>query len=481
MRVNQCFQQTPGLNFFTEDQLEQLHLATLEVLERVGVKVYEKESLTLLGDGGARITDNLAKIPAWMVQRALATAPRKVMLSSRDGGRALSLEKDNIYYGTGSDTPYVIDLDSGRRRRAVKQDAVNATIVSDALDHIDFVMSMALASDVPAEVSDLHHFAAMVLHTAKPICFTAHRRQGLEVIIEMARVAAGGARALAERPFIVLYAEPTSPLQHTREALEKLVTCARERVPVIYAPAVMCGATGPVTTAGSVVVANAEILAGLVIHQLAAEGAPFVYGGGTPPMHMATSICSYGGPERDLGCVSLVRLARYYHLPVFTTAGCSDAHVFDQQAGLEAGFNLLISGLAGGNLIHDLGYIGVGMISSLEHLLLCNEGAGAVKYLLRGVEINPVTLALDLIEKVGPGGQYITEKHTLDHFRGQMYHTRLLNRLNYDSWLAEGGLSFGERANAAVKRILEQHRPPGLAPGAVREIEALIHRAENEV
>lgn len=481
MHVNQNFQQTLGLNFFTEDQLEKLHFATLDILERVGVRVFEEEALLLLKEGGARVEGNLVKIPAWMVQEALVTAPARVSLATREGKRALSLEKGNIYYGTGSDTPFTIDLETGLRRPAVKEDVAAATLLSDALENIDFVMSLGLASDVPPAISDVHQFEAMTLNTSKPVCFTAHGREGLLDIIEMARAAAGGKEALLERPYIVLYDEPTSPLLHSREAVEKLLTCADERIPVIYVPAVMSGATGPVTIAGGVVVANAEILSGLVMHQLRAKGAPFVYGGGVPPMHMATSICSYGAPERDLGCVSLVRLAQFYNLPVFTTAGCSDAHSFDQQAGMEAGFNILISGLAGGNLIHDLGYIGVGLISSLEHLLLCNEAAGMVKFLLKGVEISAETLALELIEKVGPGGNFVAEKHTFDHFRQHMHFSRFLSRQNYDGWLAEGGKTFGEVANAEVKKLLQTHQPPALKPEALKEIKEIVERSKKRV
>ena len=478
MHVNQLFQQTLGLNLYTTDQLKRLHLATLDILERVGVRVFEKEALQLLADGGAHIKDNLVKIPAFMVQEALNSAPARVALASRTGARALSLESGNIYYGTGSDTPFTIDLETGQRRPAVKLDVANAALISDALEHIDFIMSLGLASDVAPAASDVHQFEAMTLNTPKPVCFTAHGRAGLLDIIEIARVAAGGKEALSENPYIVLYNEPTSPLQHSREALEKLITCACEGVPVIYAPAVMSGATGPVTLAGSIVVANAEILSGLVIHQLKAKGAPFVYGGGIPPMHMATSICSYGAPERDLGCISLTRLSQYYNLPSFTTAGCSDAQSFDQQAGLEAGFNILISGLAGGNLIHDLGYIGVGLISSLEHLLLCNEAAGMVKFLLKGVPIDDETLALNLIEKVGPGGNFVAEQHTFDHFRQHLYFSKLLSRDNYDGWQAKGSKTFGAVATEAARALLKTHQPPALPPAETAEIKKITRRSE---
>ena len=477
MRINTVHQMTLGLNILTEDQLDRVHFSTLEVLERVGVKVYEPEALELLHGAGARVDGNLVKIPAWMVQQALFTAPSRVALAARDGSKALSLEKGNIYYGTGSETPFTIDLDTGERRRPVKRDVENAARLADSLENVDFVMALALPADVPLQSADIHQFEAMTLSTTKPICFTAYDRRSLQDMIEISRLAVGGAEALRERPNLVHYAEPTSPLLHTKEALEKLLTCAAEHVPVIYATCVMLGATGPVTMAGALVVANAEILSGLVIHQLKTPGAPFVYGGGIPPMDMATSICSYGAPERDLGCISLVRLSQYYNLPSFTTAGCTDAHRFDQQAGMEAGFNLLISGLAGGNLIHDLGYMGVGMTTCLEFLLLCNEAAGAVKHLLRGVEVNSETLALDLIERVGPGGHYLGEAHTVKYFRREMYFPKTLNRENYDSWMASGGQTFGEKANARVKEILKAHISPPLPPEVEKEIRKIAARS----
>ncbi len=462
-----------GLVNLTSTQMEQLHLAALNILEQVGVKVCEPEALELLRAAGARISGDLVKIPNWMVQHALQTAPCTIAIYDRGGSRAMILEKEKIYFGTGSDTPYIIDIDTGRRRKAVKQDTINATIITDALENIDFVMSMARASDVPGTRTDRHHFEAMTLNSTKPIIFDAHNRQGLLDIIEMAALAAGGRERLTEKPYIIHYTQPSSPLVHTGDALQKLLTAAGERIPVVYAAAVMCGATGPVTTAGAIAQANAEVLSGLVIHQLKARGAPFIYGGGTPSLNMITSVCSYGDPQSLLGWISLVQMANYYNLPNFTLAGCSDAHTFDQQAALEAGLSLLITGLAGGNLIHDLGYIGAGLTCSLEYLVLCNEGAGMVRYITGGVDINHDTLALDVIEQVGPGGHFLTEQHTLDHFRSQMHFTRLLNRNTYDNWRAAGSKGLDRSTNEMVKEILQWHEVPPLAPETEKAIKEL--------
>ncbi|MGM0688658.1 MAG: trimethylamine methyltransferase family protein [Bacillota bacterium] len=480
MHVNKTAQNTLGLNIMTEDQLERLHNSTLYILERVGVKVFEPESLSLLSAAGAKVAGNLAKIPAWMVQEALQTAPKVVSLTARDDSKVMILEKGHIYYGSGSEVPFTIDLESGERRKVLRTDVCNSSRLTDTLDNIDFVMSLGLISDVPVDTSDLYQFEAMLTNTTKPVLFTCYNRRNLESIISMAALAAGGKERLRDKPGLALYAEPTSPLVHSREALEKLLTCAEERIPLIYATTPMLGATGPVTAGGAVVVANAEILSGLVIHQLKARGAPFIHGGGIPPMHMGTSICSYGGPERDRGCIALVRLSQYYGLPSFTTAGCTDAHTFDQQAGMEAGFNLVVAGLAGGNLIHNLGYMGVGMTSCLEHLLLCNEAVGAVKNLLCGIEVDEEYLALDLIEKVGPGGHYLAEEHTMSHFRKELYFPKVLNRKNYDAWKAEGGKTFGQSANEYIKTILGSEHSAVLPLEIEKEIRKIIIDRDQE-
>ncbi|MDZ4133148.1 MAG: trimethylamine methyltransferase family protein [Dethiobacteria bacterium] len=470
MHVNKTEYSALGMNIMTDDQAERIHNGTMQILERVGVKVFEPEALELLREGGARVDSDLVKIPSWLVQDALQSVPRVVSLYTRAGLKAMNLEKGRIHYGAGSEVPFTVDLDNGQRRKVLKTDVHNSARLIDALDNIDFAMSLGLISDVPVETSDVYQFEAMLLNTQKPILFTCYNRRNLDCIIEMASLAVGGKEKLKEKPNIALYAEPTSPLVHSREALEKALTCAAEGIPLIYATTPMLGATGPVTVAGSLVVANAEILSGLVIHQLKAKGAPFIYGGGIPPMHMGTSICSYGGPERDRGCIALVRMSQYYGLPSFTTAGCTDAHTFDQQAGMEAGFNIAIAGLAGGNLIHDLGYMGVGMISCLEYLLLCNEVVGAIKNLIRGIAVDEEHLALDLIEKVGPGGHYLAEEHTMKHFRDELYFPEVLNRKNYDAWSADGSIIYSEAANTRVKELLEGHRVDQLSAETVMKI-----------
>jgi len=474
MRVNTRYQNTAGINTISYDQFEEIHLATLEVLDRVGVNVFDQEALELLKKAGARVDGHRVHIPAGMVKKALASAPCRVPVSNRNGERAMFLEKGRSYYGTGSDTPYTIDVETGKRRESTKQDVVNSTRITDFLPNIDFIMSLALASDVPSEDSYVHQFEAMLLNTTKPIVYTAANLRDLKDIVKIAEIVAGGEEELASRPNMVLYNEPSSPLQHTKEALQKLLYLAHKQLPIVYIPAVMMGGTGPVTAAGSIVIANSEVLSGLVIHQLKAEGAPFIFGGGVPPLDMRTTLCSYAAPEEHFNCAVLVQMAQFYDLPVFTTAGCSDAQVFDQQAGMEAGFNLLSSTLAGGNLIHDLGYIGAGMTASMEMLVLCDETVGMAKHFAKGIEITPETLAVDLIEKVGPGGNFFSEKHTLQNYKKHLWHPELLNRRSYDAWEEAKSGTFDQRANRKVKDILESHTPQELPEKVVQRVKQVV-------
>lgn len=480
MRSNYSVYATPQFRVLSDGQIENIHLATLEILRRTGVLVFDDQALALLQQAGAEVDGNRVRIPAGLVERALASAPPCVTVCDRDGQPAMYLEDRRAYYGTGSDTPYVIDLHTGQRRKAVKADVANMARVCDALPHIDFIMCMGLASDVTSPISDRHHFEAMVTNTGKPIVFTAWNLEGLRDIVEMAEAVAGGAEALRRNPFAVLYAEPSSPLQHSRDAVAKLLYMAEKGLPIIYTPGLMMGASGPVTLAGALAQANAEILSGLVMSQLRQEGAPFIYGGATALMEMRTTIICYVAPEFLLNTAALTDMAHHYRLPMFSFAACSDSQVFDQQAGLEAGLWTLLAALSGGNLCHDVGYIGSGLTACFEMLLLGNETVGFLKRFMQGVQVNEETLALDVIDRVGPGGHFLGEEHTRRHFRESWYPS-LVDRNNYDTWVEKGSLTLGERANRQVRQILETHQPEPLPEEVQQKLSDIIRRAEERV
>lgn len=469
---------SPHLRFFGDDQLDQIHFATLEILERVGVQVDEPEALELLATGGAFVEGNRARIPSWMVEDAVRTAPSRVALANRDGKRTLFLEKNQPYFGPGSDLPYTIDIYTGRRRHTLKSDVENAAKVADALPNIDFMMSLGIATDVPAAVSDLHQFEAMVTYTKKPVIFTAHHRQGLLDILEMAAVVAGSMTALRQNPFVVCYAEPISPLHHSPEGTQKLLTCAERGIPVVYTPGLMAGATGPVTLAGAVATANAELLSGLVIHQLKKKGAPFIYGGVATIMDMKTTLLPYGSPEWHMNSVVLTQLSRKYGLPVFSTGGCTDSCALDGQAAIEMTYSLLLAGLSGANLIHDVGYLEAGLTQSLTALVMCDEIIDLVRRIIRSYEINPETLAVDVVEEVGPSGHFVTHEHTNRYFRQELWMPRLFDRRRWAEWSANGSKTLEDRAAEVARQILERSQEQALGGAVAAEMKTIIAAAE---
>lgn len=460
---------TPGLRVLSESQKGAIHQATLELLRRTGVEVLVPEIRELLARAGCWLDGERVRIPPHLVDWAIRTAPSRVVLCDRDGNPALFLEGRKGYYGTGSDTPFVLDPESGERRRAVLADVANVARIVDALPNIDFIMCMGLASDVPEEFSDLYHFRAMAANTRKPIVYTAWNRSNLEVILSMAEAIAGGPEALRRNPFCALYSEPISPLTHARESGEKLLAIAARGLPVVYTPGMMLGASAPVTIAGALVQANAEQLSGLLICQLVREGAPVVCGGGILAMDMAQGLISYAAPEFMLAMSALSEMCHRYELPIFSFAGCSDAKVFDQQASAEGALWMLVSALSGGNLIHDVGYIESGLTASYEMLVAMDEIAGLVRRFLQGAPVVDETLALDVIDRVGPGGHFLAEDHTYERFR-ETWVPRLLDRGTRGSWENKGRRTLGDRAAGRVRDILATHEAPPMAA----EIEARV-------
>ena len=451
----------PRFHVLSKDNCELIHLSTLEVLRRTGVAVKEASALEVFRKAGCFVEGERVRIPAHLVERALRSTPSRVALCDRNGNPAMYLEADNVYFGTGSDTPFIVDYRTQERRRTVLRDIENTARLVDYLDEISFLMCMGIASDVNPPVSDLYHFEAMVNHTEKPIVYTAWNLDNLKTIISMAETIAGGEEQLRNSPFLALYTEPISPLVLAKESTQKLMFMAEKSLPTVFTPAVMTGGSGPVTLAGGLIQANAEILAGYVLANLIKEGTPFIYGGGITQMDMASSQALYAGPELMLGQTALTDMAKYYRLPMFTIAGCTDSNTYDQQASLEASMWILLSSINGGNLVHDVGYIDNGLTACYEQIVVSNEVIGMVRRLMQGMEFNEETMALGLIDQIGPGGEYLTSEHTLKHFKRNWF-PDLISRVPYEKWAAKGRKGLATRANERVRHILATHKPEPL-------------------
>jgi trimethylamine--corrinoid protein Co-methyltransferase len=223
------------------------------------------------------------------------------------------------------------------------------------------------------------------------------------------------------------------------------------------------------------VIWNVGALVGLVISQLKREGAPYVMAGwGAGALDMRTMIQPYCGPDRR-GVAQA--MAHFYGIPMFALGGCSESKCVDQQAGIEAALTLMVTALTGGNIVHDLGYLESGLCYSLTQLAICNEIVGWLEHCLGEVDVSDEALAVDLIDEIGPDGQYLDCDHTLAHFRERWYPT-LIERDNYDGWLAKGGKTMAQRANEQVTAILAEHKPEPLPKDVAQAVHAIVERAE---
>ncbi|ATW27027.1 trimethylamine methyltransferase family protein [Candidatus Formimonas warabiya] len=476
MRSNVMIQQAPVLKYLSQDQMEDIHLCGLEILEHTGVQVYHQEALSLLKSAGACVEGTLVRIHEGLVKQALSTVPSRIALANRDGERCIFLEARRSYFGTGSCCPYTIDPFTGARRLGNKNDVANMAKVCDYLPNLDFVMSTNLVQDKYPEIGYIHEFDAMVRNTRKPIIMSLQDAQNCRDIIEMAEAVMGGPEELRKKPLLAVYSETTSPLRHAEDALGKVLVCAEKWVPIIHTVGQLSGATSPVTMAGALAQANAELLSVLVIHQLKQPGAPFLYGGTITPIDMRTMAHPYGAPEFHVFSAALTELGvDYYKIPVFSTGGCSDAKTFDEQAAAEATYSLLLSALAGGNLIHDIGFIDSGLTSSLAEIVFSNEIIELIKHVVRGLAWGQDELALDVIHRVGPGGHFLAEEHTLKYFRG-IYAPQLLTRQSFDTWKNEGGKTLGNKVEDKVRQILQEYAPKQVAPDVDGKLKDLYQR-----
>ncbi len=463
---------TPQFRKLSEDQLERIHNGSLDILDRTGVCLYEQEALDMLQKAGVKVVEgNRVRIPPGLVEWALSIVPRRVVLCDRNGRRVMPLERNNVFYGPGSDCPDIIDHRTGVRRRGTLQDIVDGIRLCDALPNLDFLMSICIASDQDQETADRHPMRAMLMNSTKPILFVTTEFEGCVDAVAMAEAVAGGEEALRSNPIAACYINVTTPLRHNAEALQKLLFMAEKGLPTTYTPVVLRGVNGPVTAAGALALANAGELAGLVLAQLKRQGTPVILSGGTNDMlDMRTLGDVYAAPENR---VMFVEMAHYYGLPVFGLGGASDSKVPDEQAAAEAAFSLLLESLAGSHLVHDVGYLESGLCNSLEQIVICDELINFVKRFMQGLEVSEETLALDIVDEVGPHGDFLGTKHTVEHFKEDWYPS-LLDRNNFEGWAAEGGNTLRQRARVRVNEILADHKAEPLPVDVQQKIDEIV-------
>lgn len=458
-----------------EEECRKIHLGTLEILERTGVDVHHEKARTILGDNGAKVDGLRVRIPEYMVSKALSSAPQRLTLYDRFKIPRIRATGYNTYFGGGSDCMTVLDHQTGERRDPVLNDVINAARLMDALPEIDFVMSLFLPKDVDQQIYDRYQMEVMLNNTTKPIVFVTPDFEGCKAAVEMCEIVAGGEEAFKQNPFATCYVNVTSGLVANEEALQKCIYLAEKGLPQLWIPLNAGGVNSPVTTAGCMASMNAGILLGVVLSQLVNEGVPVaVPGWNGGPYNLKSMVGNYVLADEQGVPTSM---GKYYNLPVFGLGGSTDAKAMDQQTGMEVTISLMTALMHGANIVHDVGFMDSGMQGSLQLLTIANETIGFLRAATRGVEVNDETLALNVIDELGPTGNYLDHPHTLKHYK-EPYYSKLFEKGGYARWKKKGSLTLEQKVSNLVDDILAKHQVEPLTETAQAEIKKIVDREQ---
>ena len=462
----------PRLQVINEEQIAQIHMATLDVLERTGVKITHPKALEILAGAGAAVNRDRVRLPAWLVEDAIRKAPPRIVLAKRTGERCVFLERDKSFFGPSLDCVDYLDPGTHQRTRFASHHVKTTAALCDALPQFQWCMTIGMADDVPADIADRIIARNVFENCEKPLVFCCKDTNSVRDIYEMALLLCGGKETFDQAPTVVHYSEPISPLVYFDPAMDKLIYCAEKRIPLINFPAPQCCGSSPATFAGALVQASAESLSGLVVHQLINPGAPFIYGAFTTIMDMRSTIFSYGAVEMSLMTAAMAQMAQHYRLPFFGTAGATDAKFCDAQAGAEAALQILSAATAGSGLVHDCSsWMDHGSLASPEFMVLVHDIVDSVTHYMRGIPVTAETLALEVIHRVGPGGHYLQDPHTLKHFRDVKY-SAIFERMVYDQWQNAGSKTFEQRLQEETLKKME-HRPAPLDAETVKTLDEM--------
>lgn len=469
------------LNYMSEEEMQLIHNAVLEVLHDVGVRMEYRPALEIMKENGCIVDFDAmtVKTPEYVLRRCLATAPSRFTLHARDPQWDVRVDQQNVYTIGGSSALNVIGLD-GERKPATLKDLEDLTRLQDALENLHIMHGIVNPQDIPQQGFDRILFPAIMKNTSRNYYSQALGKKGVRDQVEMAEVLAGSTEAFQERPFFTIVLCLVSPLIQPRIRVEELMECAEQGVPLYIEADALPGATTPITVAGTLVEQTANILTGICLAQMIRPGLPCIYSIATGIMDMSTGLYSGGAPETQIIHAATAQLAHFYNLPCQAGTGI-DAPISDAQAGYERGLQLLTCSFGGADFVHlSVGMLDQMLTAGYEQCVLDNEFLGATFRIVEGFEVNRDTIALDVIKQVGIGGNYLGEDHTMEYLRKVSWFPKITSRKKWEDWKAEGGKNMAERAREAAKKILEEHHPQHIDEKTAAELDAMAEAFQKE-
>ena len=473
-----------GLNQYTTEDLETLHHGACHILKHTGILVETQDAAERFSAAGAHVTEKgkywLVKIPEWLVEDCIASTPKSVTYYARDPKKNYPLENRRVGFGTFGEQVKVIDLETRECRNTTRKDCDQVYKIIDALDGLTFCQRTVCPGDKPAKVQAAHNFHSLITNNSKHITIGMVDKENVDVIIKMAAAAAGGMDKLKERPICTCSCCVISPLTLANQFCETLIASLEAGVNVDIMVMDLAGATGPVTLAGTIVQTLAEHLSGLVLAQIVRKGAAVTFGSCSTIMDLRTGLGSVGAPEWSLVGSSIARMGQFYGIPTRIGSGVSDSKLPDAQAAYEFTTNALTMALSGANMLFGAGGIESGLTFDFAKLVMDHECITNFRKTLNGVDISQESMALDIIDEIGPGGAYLTHKHTFQHTREQSQNV-VFDRKTRDGWLKSSqGKDLTERAYEKAKSILDTHETTPLIPGAKETIDGLLAEFEEK-
>ena len=439
--------------------VKQINQTGRKILESIGIRILDSTFLDTFKKAGAPVDYDaqIVRFEGDWLDKVLSRAPSRFTLYSRDNQNNLPLDEGRVYFANGGRAFRILDMGTGGYRLTLLRDVANTATLVNHLDYIRFYIIACQAHDIKHVNYHLLDFYHAMNHTTKHVMGGCDDLHGAKQMWKLASIVAGGEDKLREKPFVSVIINPISPLTFESNTLDILHFCTTHGIPVACVPAPIAGATSPATLAGTLSQMHAEALAGVAIAQVFAPGAKVLYGAVPATMDLRNMEYTMGSAEMTMMNAAAVQLAKCYNLPIYASGGLTEAKRPDIQAGIEEGFSNLMVAMAGADCVHlAAGILDSGNSISYEQLVIDNEIIGVIQRMLAGIKVNEETLGFDVIEKVGPGGHYVTEDHTVEHMMDEFFYPNLSVRCNFDIWEESGRPDMLSRANELVQNILEE-------------------------
>jgi len=470
-----------SLNILTPVDVDRIHHATLEIIEKVGVRFPSQKALDIWEAHGAQVDRDrsIVRAPGDLIEEALKHAPPAYTLAARHESQDLPLDGNHVFVGTDGCGVEVLDLQTGQRRRSNLQDVIDIVRISDCLEEIAFHWVAVSAQDCPPETRGLYELSAIWENSTKHAqTESIYSVKEARAAVEMAEAIAGGKSALRQRPVLSIMQCTAPPLGQDGGSLEAALIAAESGLPVGFMTMAACLTTGPATMAGTLAVGNAEVISATALIQLAFPGAPVFYAAAQTASDLRTGAYTGGGPEDFLFGAATNVLSDFYNIPLSMGSFATGAKQPNWRAGIENSLSTLMASLVMSDMLLGVGLLHGSRIWSYEQMLMDCEIFNIIHKMMAGILVNDETLTLDTIEAVGPGGNFLAQKHTLNHMR-DLFIPQFMDRRPYNEWEAKRD-GAQEWARAKAQQILATHQPDPLEPKLSAELRKIIASVEQE-